>query len=115
MAFGLVSAVANIAGVLMARNASGQLMVGGIDLLGALESGNVLSFSYTDNTSDKADDLSVEIADPQRTWMQSYLPKKGSECQAIIKVSNWTTPGDMRIFDCGTFFIDEIGYAGPPN
>ena len=115
MAFGLVGAVADIAGVLMARNASGQLMVGGIDLLGALESANVLSFSYTDNTSDKADDFAVEIADPQRTWMQSYLPKKGSEAQAIIKVSNWTTPGDTRVFDCGTFFIDEIAYAGPPN
>jgi uncharacterized protein len=115
MAFGLVGAVADIAGVLMARNATGQLMVGGIDLLGTLESANVLSFSYTDNTSDKADDFAVEIADPHRTWMQSMLPKKGSEVQAIIKVSNWTTPGDTRIFDCGTFFIDEIAYAGPPN
>ena len=114
MAFGLAT-ISNIAGVLTARHASGSLLMGGIDILGALESGNVLSFSYTDNTSDKADDLTVEIADPHRTWMQSYLPKKGSEVAASIKVRNWTTLGDTRDFDCGTFFIDEIDYAGPPN
>ena len=114
MAFGLAT-ISSIAGVLTARHAAGSLVTGGIDILGALESGNVLSFSYTDNTSDKADDFSVEIADPQRTWMASYLPKKGSEVQAVIKVFNWTIPGDSREFDCGTFFIDEIDYAGPPN
>ena len=114
MAFGLAT-LSSIAGVLTARHAAGSLITGGIDILGALESTSVLSFSYTDNTSDKADDFSVEIADPHRTWMQSYLPKKGSEVQAAIKVFNWTTPGDTRSFDCGTFFIDEIGYAGPPN
>jgi uncharacterized protein len=114
MAVGLAT-ISNIAGMLTARHASGKLIVGGIDLLGSLESNSVLSFAYTDNTSDKADDFTVEIADPQRTWMQSYLPKKGSECQASIKVFNWTIPGDTREFDCGTFFIDEIGYAGPPN
>jgi uncharacterized protein len=114
MAFGLAT-ISNIAGMLTARHASGRLLVGGIDILGALESNSVLSFSYTDNTSDKADDFAVEIADPNRTWMQSYLPKKGSEVQATIQVFDWSIPGDTRTFDCGTFFIDEIGYAGPPN
>jgi uncharacterized protein len=114
MAFGLAT-LSSIAGVLTARHASGKLIVGGIDILGALESTSVLAFGYTDNTSDQADDFAVEIADPHRTWMQSYLPKKGSEVQASIKVFNWTTPGDTREFDCGTFFIDEIEYAGPPN
>lgn len=114
MAFGLTT-ISNVAGMLTARHAAGKLMVGGIDILGALESNSVLSFSYTDNTADKGDDFAVEVADPQRTWMQSYLPKKGSEVQASIKVFNWSIPGDTRDFDCGTFFIDEIGYAGPPN
>jgi uncharacterized protein len=114
MAFGLAT-ISNIAGMLTARHAAGSLLLGGIDILGSLESGNVLSFSYTDNTSDKADDISIEIADPQRTWMASYLPKKGSEVAAKIKIFNWTVLGDTREFDCGTFFIDEIGYAGPPN
>jgi phage protein D len=74
-----------------------------------------MAFAYTDNTNDRADDLSIEIADPQRTWMQSYLPKKGVECTAQIKVFNWKMPGDSRLVDCGVFWLDEISFAGPPN
>ena len=74
-----------------------------------------MSFSYSNNTSDKADDLLVDIADPTRTWMQTYLPTKGVECNAIIKVFNWSTPGDSREFDCGVMWVDEIALAGPPN
>ena len=114
MAFGLAT-ISDIAGLLTARHAGGSLVIGGIDLLGSLESQSVLSFAYADNTSDKADDLSIEIADPARTWMQTYLPKKGIECKATIKVFNWLTLGDTREFDCGAFWLDQIDFSGPPN
>ena len=96
-------------------------MLGGIDILAGLSIGggenaqNVLSFSYSDNTSDMADDLTVDVADPARTWMQSYVPAKGSECNAVVKVRNWSTLGDNREFDCGVMWVDEICLAGPPN
>ena len=113
---------APIPGLMTARYAGGSIMLGGIDILGTLaitssqsQSQSVLSFSYSDNTSDKADDLTVEIADPARTWMQSYIPTKGAECNAIIKVYNWSAPGDTREFDCGAMWVDEIDLAGPPN
>lgn len=90
-------------------------MLGGIDILAGVPSQSVISFTYSDNTSDKADDLTVEIADPARTWMQSYLPKKGVEVESIIRVFNWNAPGDMREFNCGTMWVDEINFSGPPN
>jgi uncharacterized protein len=109
---GLMSA---IPGTLTARHAGGSLVVGGVDLLAGLASQSILSFAYTDNTSDMADDLSVQIADPARTWMQNFLPKKGVECTAQIKVFNWKMPGDTRQIDCGVFWLDQIDFKGPPN
>lgn len=110
-----LTAIGAAAGFLTARHAAGELVIGGIDLMAGLASQSLLSFTYTDNTSDQADDLTVEIADPARTWMQTYLPKKGTEGQASIKVYNWIAPGDTRRIDCGVFWLDEIGFAGPPN
>jgi uncharacterized protein len=109
---GLMSA---IPGALTARHAGGSLVVGGVDLLAGLASQSIFSFAYTDNTSDMADDLSVQIADPARTWMQNFLPKKGVECTAQIKVFNWKMPGDTRQIDCGVFWLDQIDFKGPPN
>ena len=111
-----LEALSNVTGLLTARHAGGSLVLGGIDLLAAAStSQSVTGFTYTDNTNDQADDLSIEIADPQRTWMQTFLPKKGIECSAKIKVFNWTAPGDTKEFDCGTFWIDQIDCQGPPN
>jgi hypothetical protein len=101
--------------VLVARQARPSLIVGGVDILMGLAAQNILSFCYTDNTSDQADDLSISIADPYRIWMQRYLPKKGIEIQASIILSNWNGPGDNRSLRCGTFYVDNVGISGPPN
>jgi hypothetical protein len=98
-----------------ARSAKPSLVVGGIDILAGVAAQNILSFSYTDNTSDQADNLGIEIADPKRTWMRKYLPKKGMEIIAYITVINWNIPGDTRKLKCGTFFVDNVGIRGFPN
>lgn len=115
MAIPGIDAASAAFGLLTSRHAGGSFTVGGIDLLLGLASQSILSFGYMDNTSDQADNLTIQIADPARTWMQTYLPKKGVECTAEIKVFNWTTLGDMRTFDCGIFWLDQIDFAGPPN
>ena len=116
MAFATALAGAgSIAGALTARHANGSLIVGGIDLLLGAVSQAVTAFSYTDNTNDQADNLEIEIADPARTWMSTWLPKKGIECTATIKVYNWNLPGDTRTVDCGVFWLDQIDFSGPPN
>jgi len=73
---------------------------------------NLLKFCYSDSTSDKADGLDIEIADPYRTWMQQHMPKKGIECKAGFIVYNWLAPGDDRTFEMGIFYINCIEYKG---
>ena len=97
-----------------ARHAGGSLVVGGVDLLASLSSQAITSFTYTDNTNDQADDLSAEIADPQRTWMQTYLPTKGVECTATIKVYNWKMPGDTRMMVVRSGWIGLALPVPPP-
>jgi hypothetical protein len=99
---------------LTARQALPSIIIGGTDILKGVQSQYLLSFSYTDNTTDQADDLSVEIADPKRDWMMTYLPKKGVEFKASIATVNWDGFGS-RILKCGTFFVDNVGIRGPPN
>lgn len=76
-----------------------------------------MTFSYTDSTSDKADDLTITIADTDRNWMMRYLPKtkKGIECTASISIFDWAAPQDNRPFECGIFFINCVDFKGPPN
>jgi uncharacterized protein len=103
---------------LQGRSAQPSLVINGQDVLLGLDTKSLISFCYTDSTSDKADDLSVDIGDPNRTWMLRYLPadaKKGVECEASIKITNWLFPGDTRIFQCGKFWITDVGFKGPPN
>jgi phage protein D len=102
---------------LKARQAKVSLVIGGQDIMLGLASQSIISFCYTDSTSDKADDLSICIADPQRTWMLRYLPtsKNGTECQAGIYISDWAAPFDNRPFECGIFYINKVGFKGPPN
>lgn len=101
--------------IFLARQARPSLVINGQDILAGLARPLIISFSYTDSTSDKADDISLEVADPNRTWMQQYLPKKGIECDAYINVLDWAAPGDTRIFHCGHFWIDNVDMKGPPN
>jgi hypothetical protein len=107
--------VALVLPVLKARQAKPALIIGGVDILLGLASQTILQFTYTDNTSDQADDISVSIADPTRSWMQRYLPQKGMECQASISISDWNAPFDNRTLRCGTFFVDNVSFRWPPN
>jgi uncharacterized protein len=102
---------------LKARTAKGSFIVNGKDVLLGLADTDV-TFTYTDSTSDKADDLCIEIADPQRTWMLYYLPnnvKKGMEVSAKITITDWKRPYDNRVLECGIFWINHVSFKGPPN
>lgn len=98
-----------------ARQARPMLLVGGVDIIAGVSGEHIMAFSYTDNTTDNADGIELALADPNRRWLETYMPEEGIECEARIAISSWRNPADRRVLECGTFWIDEIDFSGPPN
>ena len=46
----------------------------------------MVSFSYTDNSADKADDISLTLEDRERLWCSDWFPSKGDTIKASIIV-----------------------------
>lgn len=75
----------------------------------------LLSFSYTDHASGKADDLQISLEDKARLWKSDWMPEKGATLQAAIQVQNWDWAGQFEMLPLGTFEVDEIECTGPPE
>ena len=75
----------------------------------------LLNFTYTDNASDKADDISFSLEDRDRLWVNDWFPKKGDKVKVSIIVHDWEAVNQTQSLPCGTFEVDEITCSGPPN
>ncbi len=75
----------------------------------------LMSMSYTDNGTNRADDLSVTLADREGRWHDAWMPNSGDEVEAEIRLENWYGPGISRSLSCGTFTIDSLSLDGPPD
>ena len=75
----------------------------------------LISFTYTDNASDKADDIALTLEDRDRLWINEWLPTKGDTINAEIKLHNWDEEDGEKLLPCGVFEVDEIAVSGPPN
>ena len=75
----------------------------------------LLNFTYTDNASDKADDLSFSLEDRERLWVDDWFPTKGDKVKASIVIHEWDAPDKTESLPCGTFEVDEVSVSGPPN
>ena len=75
----------------------------------------LLSFSYTDNASDKADDISISLEDKERLWCNDWYPSKGDKIKASIIIHDWDDANKTESLPCGTFEVDQIECSGPPN
>ena len=75
----------------------------------------LLSFTYTDNASDKADDISFSLEDRQRLWLDDWFPAKGDKVGASIIVHDWDEANETDLLPCGAFEVDQITCSGPPN
>lgn len=73
------------------------------------------SFTYTDNASDKADDISFTLEDRKRLWTDDWFPTKGDKVKVSIAVHEWEAPDKTETLPCGTFEVDEVSVSGPPN
>ncbi|MBQ7544927.1 MAG: hypothetical protein IJT02_08290 [Synergistaceae bacterium] len=75
----------------------------------------LLNFTYTDNASDKADDISLTLEDRERLWCSDWFPSKGDKIRASIVIHDWEAANQTQSLPCGTFEVDQIECSGPPN
>lgn len=99
---------------MQARRASIEVTYMGVDITKDITP-DLLSFKYTDNASEAADDIDIELKDEKAKWLTDWFPEKGDSIKATINTVNWSKEGDSKKLYCGTFIVDEPGYSGPPN
>lgn len=76
-------------------------------------SNDLVSFTYTDNESGKADDISISLKDDDDLWAGPWLPTEGDTIECTIITKN-DRQGTLRLA-CGRFTIDELNSSGPPS
>lgn len=72
----------------------------------------ILSFSFTDNASDKADDLTLTLEDRDGLWFTDYAPSKGDKITCAIILHEGENSESLP---CGSFSVDQIEYSMPPR
>lgn len=66
------------------------------------------AFTFTDNSENNADDLSITLQDRNSVWLNEWMPSKGDTISASISSGRY-------VMHCGSFEIDEISYSFPPR
>ncbi|HWR07746.1 contractile injection system protein, VgrG/Pvc8 family [Sporomusa sp.] len=75
----------------------------------------LLSFSYSDHASGKADDLQISLEDREGLWLGDWLPDKGATLKATLVTEHWTEQGKIEELPLGTFEIDAIDGKSSPS
>ncbi len=71
----------------------------------------LLTFTFTDNASGTADDISLTLEDRKSIWLTDWMPSKGDKLNASI-ISEDTQTYSLP---CGEYDIDQIEYSYPPR
>lgn len=98
---------------MLARRTNIEIIYEGVNISSYI-SNDLLSFSYTDNASGSADDISITLKDDKKRWLKEWQPKKVDRIKVFIKTTNWRYEGDSQILNCGAFMVDEPSYTGRP-
>lgn len=72
-------------------------------------------FQYTDNASGKADTVKLTLNDRSGKWSGSWIPIQGDYVETTIRLTNWSSEGDNRKYNCGFFLLDDMEFSGPPS
>ncbi len=80
----------------------------------------LISFSYTDNEENTADDINLVIDDRDNEWLgwlssDKDIEIKGAEIGVAIIKHNWNNDGRDEVMDCGVFEVDTVDIDGPPQ
>jgi len=85
-----------------------QLTYQGIDI-SAETASMITRIAYTDYLSRLSGDLEIDLADADGRWQNTWYPTPGDEVSLAIGY------GGQPLLPCGTFQIDELELAGPPD
>lgn len=82
-----------------------EIIYNGVDISRDI-SGDLIGFSYTDNESGKADDISISLKDDDGLWADDWYPSTGDtiEC-TIVKIDQ---AGAQARLPLGAFSIDDL-------
>lgn len=75
---------------------------------------DLLSFSYTDNENNEADEISLTLKDEKGKWASAWKVDGGERIKATI-YEGTTTGGPQRRLYCGVFFADMWNFSGAPR
>lgn len=80
----------------------------------------LISFDYTDNAEDTADDININLDDRDMEWLQwisdsDNINIKGSKIACSIVKRNYNNDGKDEIFECGIFEVDTVNFKGFPK
>ncbi|MEK3947334.1 contractile injection system protein, VgrG/Pvc8 family [Paenibacillus sp. FSL H7-0703] len=100
--------------IINARRAQVVVNYNGKDITKEL-SDYLLDFTYTDAEPGTLDDLQINLEDKARKWSGPWSPSAGDRIVAYIKTIGWDKPGEIKRLNCGTFEVDSIDFAGPPD
>ncbi len=98
----------------MIRKTNVQITIAGIDSSAALAP-YILGFEHADDIERNADTITIKLANTDWRFLRDWWIAKGSEVGASILQSNWAAIGEGLKLDCGTFYVDEVTFEGPPN
>lgn len=69
---------------------------------------DLISFTYTDNESSKADDINLTLQDRDGKWAREWFPTLGDKMTASIL---YESDGRISYLCCGTFELDQFDNA----
>lgn len=72
------------------------------------------AFTFNDNEG-ASDEIQIELEDSGRKWQGPWLPKKSDQIDATIQLLNWRKEGEVSQLKCGTFYVDDVSFKGPPD
>lgn len=95
------------------RKATVEITYNGKDATKPLEP-DLESVKYNDVASGASDDLSLEINDRDRRWINGWFPQMGDCLTATIHLHNWEQDGKDAAISCGSFCVDDFSFDGGP-
>lgn len=72
-------------------------------------------FNYNDTAIGVADDVSIELQDREKKWLNDWICNTGDKVNAQIILLNWDKEGDRKELNCGTFTVDTPKYIFSPE